>query len=427
MLRILLAKDLRRAWRNPLPWLLNLIVPLAMTALLGLVFGAGSDSGALGRIHFAVVNEDQAMLSSLLRGVTNQVKGGLSLDPVFLARDEALREVNAGKISAVLLIETNFTRDYLTARAPVRLQLIKNPAESIHPAVLEELSGAVVTALNGLSRNVLTEVPAWQAVLAGQGDYLQVPSLLERAGDKLKAGIKIVYPPLVSYESGESKLGTNQIAAPAGATAPGRSSGSIFAYLLLGLSAMFLLFLGSNAMADLHREIRNRTFERYRSLRQPLWPFLVSKLVFGVVMLLFCSAVMLGGGGLIFHIHWSHYVALGSLVFAYAGFVAALFAVLVALMPDERRAAVLNNLASMALGLVGGCAFPPRQLPAFLREHLSPLLPSYWFSETLRNLECGSGDAPWLRVLLQLLVVTAGLVGLAAVLFQRRFNAGQRA
>ncbi len=39
MLRILLAKDLRRAWRNPLPWLINLIVPLAMTALIGLVFG----------------------------------------------------------------------------------------------------------------------------------------------------------------------------------------------------------------------------------------------------------------------------------------------------------------------------------------------------------------------------------------------------
>ena len=35
MLRVLLAKDLRRAWRNPLPLLINLIVPLAMTALIG--------------------------------------------------------------------------------------------------------------------------------------------------------------------------------------------------------------------------------------------------------------------------------------------------------------------------------------------------------------------------------------------------------
>ena len=44
MLPILLAKDLRRAWRNPLPWLINLIVPLAMTALIGLVFGGGADA-----------------------------------------------------------------------------------------------------------------------------------------------------------------------------------------------------------------------------------------------------------------------------------------------------------------------------------------------------------------------------------------------
>ena len=54
MLRVLLAKDLRRAARNPLPWLINLLVPLCMTALIGLAFGTKSDSGALGRIRFAV-------------------------------------------------------------------------------------------------------------------------------------------------------------------------------------------------------------------------------------------------------------------------------------------------------------------------------------------------------------------------------------
>ena len=68
--------------------------------------------------------------------------------------------------------------------------------------------------------------------------------------------------------------------------------------------------------------------------------------------------MMLGGGGLVFQIHWQHPLALLALIFGYACFIAALFAVLVALMPDERRAGVLNNVAGMALGLVGGCAFP---------------------------------------------------------------------
>jgi len=60
--------------------------------------------------------------------------------------------------------------------------------------------------------------------------------------------------------------------------------------------------------------------------------------------------------------------------------------VVVALMPDERRSAVLSNLAGMGLGLMGGCAFPPQQLPAFLRDYITPHLPSYWFVDAMRGL-----------------------------------------
>src|ERR1700690_1637001 len=219
MLRILLAKDLRRAWRNPLPWLINLIVPLAMTALIGMVFGGHSDNGSLGRIRFAVVDEDKSLLSDFLRGSANQNQGGKYLEPVFMEREDALREINANKISAVLIIPTNFMRNYLTAREPVSLQLIKNPAESIHPAVLEELLGAVVTAMNAISRNFQSEFPDWQAVLEGKTDYHQVSQLIDRAGDKLKAAKNYINPPLVSYEkeepADESKSGTTN-SAPSG-------------------------------------------------------------------------------------------------------------------------------------------------------------------------------------------------------------------
>src|SRR5260221_390310 len=139
MLRALLAKDLRRVRRNPLPWLINLIVPLCMTALIGLAFGGKSDSGQLGRIHFAVVDEDKTRLSDFLRGSTSQREGGKYLDPVFLDRDEALRQINDDKLAAILIIPTNFTRNYLGGSNAVSLELIKNPAQSIHPAVMEEL------------------------------------------------------------------------------------------------------------------------------------------------------------------------------------------------------------------------------------------------------------------------------------------------
>ncbi len=55
-----------------------------------MVFGGNSDGGALGRIRFAVVDEDKSVLSDILRGAANQREGGKYLEPVFMEREPAL-------------------------------------------------------------------------------------------------------------------------------------------------------------------------------------------------------------------------------------------------------------------------------------------------------------------------------------------------
>ena len=430
MLRVLLAKDLRRTWRNPLPWLINLLVPLLMTGLIGMIFGGHSDSGALGRIRFAVVDEDKSVLSDFLRGSANQREGGKYLEPVFLDRDVAMRQILDDQLSAAVIIPTNFMRNYFLGREAVNLELIKNPAQSIHPAVLEELLGAVVTAMNAVARNFKSEFPEWQAVFEGKTDCHLVSALIERAGDKLKTVKDYVNPPLVVYSkddgadagSGDSKGGaTNKAAAGKSSKEP---TYAVFAYLLIGMTAMFLVFLAGNGMTDLHREIRLRTMERYNTLHQQLLPFVASKVVFAVVMLLICSAVMLGGGGLIFRIQWQQPVAMAALTLGYACFIAGLVAALVALVPDEHRATALNTVVGMTFCLVGGCMFPANQLPVFLREHVTPLLPSAWFAEAARNLEFGATNVAWGFVTLKMIGLGALLIGLAVFLFRRRFSKG---
>jgi ABC-type multidrug transport system permease subunit len=431
LLRVLLAKDLRRAWRNPLPLLINLLIPLCVTALIGVAFGGKADSGALGRIRFALVDEDQTVLSDFLRGSANQREGGKYLDPVVLERAEALHQINDDKISAVLIIPTNFTRNYFGGWEPVRLELIKNPAQSIHPAVMEELLGALVTALNAISRNLQSEFPDWQKVLAGERDYKQVAGLIERAGDKLAQAGKFINPPLVMYDrdatddSGQDKPDT---AGTAKSTAKKDNPASgVFGYLLPGMAGMFLLFLANNAMTDLHREVRQRTFARFHTMHHQLATFVGGKIVFAVVMLLICSVVLIAGGGLIFGVDWREPWALGLLTAGYACFAAGLMAVLVALIPDERKASALNTVVAMGLALAGGCMFPPQALPAFLRDHIAPLLPTYWFVDTTRNLQYSGGEVAWIPALVKLLMLGAGLLALAAFLFRRQFRAGVRA
>ena len=420
MFFVLLAKDLRRTWRNPLPVLINLLMPLCMTALIGLAFRERPDGGAMGRIRFGVVDEDKTALTDLLRGGASQREGGKYLEPVFLDRQAALRQINEDKLAAVLIIPEHFTHNYLTGSGDVRLELIKNPAQSIHPAVLEELLGAVVTGMNAIARNFRSEFPEVLTIVEGKGDYARVAAMINRAGDKLKTVRQYVDPPLVSYEkevkAGEAKTGTSK-------AGPGFS---LFSYLLAGLSGMFLLFIAGTGMADLHRELRFHTFERYHTLRHNLIPFVACKVVFTVVLLLISSALILGGGGLVFRIHWQHPMAMILLTVCYACFAAALMALMVAIVTDERTSHAMNSIASMVLGIAGGCAFPPQNLPAFLRDHITPILPTAWFAEGLRRLETGGAHPSWALNAVGLAAVAAVLMIVATALFSRRFKTGVR-
>jgi ABC-2 type transport system permease protein len=145
-----------------------------------------------------------------------------------------------------------------------------------------------------------------------------------------------------------------------------------------------------------------------------------------MALLLISSVVMLGGGALIFGVQWQHPVALVALTIGYAAFVAGLMAVLVGLVPDERRGNAINTMVGMALGLAGGCAFPAQALPSFLRENISPLLPTYWLVETVRNLEFGDARVSWLLVFVRLVILAATGIVLAAFLYRRRFSRGLR-
>ena len=200
---------------------------------------------------------------------------------------------------------------------------------------------------------------------------------------------------------------------------------NLFAFILPGMAGMFLLFLASNAMTDLHREIRFRTLERYQTMHEHLFPFVAGKVVFTAAMLLICGGIMFGGGTIMFGIQWSNPIALVTLIAGYAGFAAGLMSLLVAIMPDERRANALNTMAGMLFGIVGGCAFPVEGMPAFLRDHVTPLLPSFWFVSTVRKLQFNP-ETPWMLPTLKMAALSAILIALAALLFGRQFRKGLR-
>ncbi|MBI2949214.1 MAG: ABC transporter permease [Verrucomicrobia bacterium] len=417
MIGLLLAKDLRRAWRNPLPWVIHLAVPLLITGLIGLTFGRAGDRGGLGRIKLAIVDEDDSALTGFLRGALNQREAGQHIEPFFLKRDEALREISDNRLSAVVIIPRGFAQDYLTGEKRVTLELIKNPAQSFHPAIVEEFLATLTTALNALARNFQAEFPQWRAALERPGgpDFRTIGDLAIRAGDKLQAARPYLFPPLIGYE--RERRASESSHGPAW---------NIFAYLLPGMAAMFLLFLADNAVRDLYRELRFRTFERFRTLHHRLFTFIASKVIFAMVILLISAAILFGGGALIFQIRWERPLSMALAVLSYAGFGAGLMALVAAFAGNERTADILNAVFTMLLSLAGGCMFPAEQLPGFLRDHVAPLMPTNWFVVAIRGLQFGGMEEIWTHACLKLGLLGLALMALAAWRFQRRLERGQR-
>jgi ABC-2 type transport system permease protein len=416
-LRTLLAKDLRRAWRNPVPWIVSIAVPLLITALIGLAFGPQAGGGGLGRISLALVDEDDSPLTRFIRGALGGQEAGKHLDVRLLERVDALRSVTDNEIAAVVVIPKGFTGNYLGGR-PVVLELVKNPAQAIHPAVVEEGLGLLIAALNAIAHTLGDDFAEWGAILDGTSrfEFEAASRLLQQTGDRLTPARTYLSPPLVSYQ-GETRADTS---APAQAW-------SLFAFLLIGMAAMFLLYMADNAMRDLYRELRFHTLERFQTLHEGLLVLIAGKAAFAIVVVLAGALILLGGGPLAFRFAWRQPVALMVLVLTYALFAAGFMGLLAALAGKERRADILNNVIVMVISLAGGCMFPPQQLPAFLRDHVTPLLPTGWFASAARALQDEPTSAAWVGAGAKLAGLGVLMLVLAAALFRRRLRTGARA
>lgn len=426
MLGPLLAKDLRRARRNPVPYLVQLCVPLVITALLGLVFGGrGGDDGGLGRIKFAIVDEDQSPLTGFLRGGINQGEAAKHLEPVFLPRDEALRQLTNNVLSAALIIPTNFTHDYLVGTNALALELVKNPAQAFHPAILEELLRVVTTGLDALKRNFHSSLGDWRDVLTGnqQPSLREVSGLLTRTADRLDAVRHRLDPVPVWFDKHEQAAKTPAVPGRTGAGSGRNVLGDMFAFLLPGLASMFLLFLADVAMRDLRREWERRTFARFCTLPPGPAIFVTSKVVFTMVIVLLGAAILLGGGGLIFGVRWTHPLELALLATAFSFFAGGLLACVAAAGSGTRGGEVFNSLGLMLLGLASGSAFPANSLPDFLRLHVTPWLPPAWFIDAVRGTQF-EGDLAdrWPVASLKLALLGLALTLAAAALFRRRLR-----
>ncbi len=419
MLATLLRKDLRRLWRNPWPWLLNLALPLAITAVFGLAFGGGgSKSGpSIARIKLAVVDEDKSLIGGFFRSALNQGEAAQHFEPVTVSREEGMRLIREDKISAVLVVPGRFTEQYLSGQTNLSLEVIKNPAQRLYPAIIEELASVAVTGLNAVSRNLQSEWPHLQAATTNEVDLAAVLEIVQRLGRRLEAMRGYAFPPLVTY--GKEVLAAEKKPEPPGL--------GIFAFILPGMASAFLLFMADHSMRDIHTETRLRTLDRVRTFTNGLGGFVLGKVILCSLTVLLGGAILFAAGAVVFGVRWARPDLLALVLAGYAVFAAGFLAMLVAVAKNERRSETLNTMLLFGLAFLGGSYFPANNLPPFMRENICPLMPNYWFIEAIRAMQEGAKFEEPLAVLLKLAVAGFALAALATYLLSRRLTAGSRA
>ena len=418
VLPALLAKDLRRMRRNPWVLVINLTLPFVITAVMGLAFGGSSSAGKMAPIQVALVDEDDSPLSNFLSGAFQRGEAREFLQPRVVSREDALTLLKANEVSAAIILPKDFAAAYLTGETGLRIELVKNPSQSFYPAIVEELLGVLVEGLNALSLNLGSELSSWIDVFKEDEmpDFAKMSEIYARLDERVKAVKDYLSPPLVIYEK-ETRDARDQ--------EEDQSMGDVFAFVLPGMASMFLLFIADALMRDIFRETRFRTLDRFRTLHDGLLPFIVSKVVFSLVVGCTSGFVLFFGSGLIFRFHWSHVAGISAIVIGFAFCASGLLSLCAAIARSERRADVMNITVIIGLSFLGGAYFPAKHLPAFFRDHISPMLPNYWFIEGIRGVQFGYAD-DWLWIAFKLAAFGLVTMVIGALLFRAQLLKGAR-
>lgn len=433
---VLIAKDLRRQWRDRKAFLLQLVVPLLITAVMGVSFGGGIFGGSgISSIPIAIVGGGLPQVLQDQVASNLQESGFLQVTWADSATADDL--VRRGELQAALVLPPKLLT-LLLSGDDVVLQLWKDPNSQIKAGVVETI---VTEALRNLQageaayRSLWTDdeinraaFDAGPVAAALEGNPLRLWEVFRDQGDDAAAGTDLGTYLDRSFAFGQA-MGNHGVALVVRDRAdweapddPARER-SLFDYFLPGISVFFMMFGVAAIVRDLHRERESRTLARVLLAPVTSVDVLLGKWGTAIVSGVLQLSVLFLAGALVFGMSLgrSPLALLLTVVLACAA-TASFYLVLGLLARTEKAMDALTTIVTLVFGMVGGNFFPRDFMPPALNV-MGKATFNYWANGAFSDLIIHDGGLREVAPALGVLAVFASLglaISLAVLAVKRR-------
>ena len=363
-------KDLRRLRREPLTLLTWLGIPTFVAVILTLVFGPGET-----RPHgtLLIADEDGRFGATLVSSAFSQGDLGKMITVEKVTRADGRRRIDKGDASALLIIPAGFT-DALLQSKPAHLELVRNPAQQILPAMIEETVSMLADGAFYIQAVAGDQLKSFN--VQSRPSDLQIAAMAVQSSALANSLQKYLSPRLIQLDTKIIQLKMER-------------TGGFAVMLLPGVLYMGLFFLNRALSADIWNEKLSGAIRRLLATPAQLGAFLLGKLLAAMTVLAAVAVIALLVGHLLLDLDITH-LGLAVLWISLTGAAMYLFLlILQTLASSERMANLLTNMIIIPLVMLGGGFIPFDWMPQKFAQ-IGRLTPNGWSITQLQSMIAGS-------------------------------------
>jgi len=343
-------KDLARWTRDRGAMLIWLGIPFLIGGLITSMMDSG---GASPTATLLITDEDSSLISGFVVGAYGQEQMADFFVVEQVTAEEGERRINDGEASGHLTIPEGF-QDAFLDETPVTLTLKTNPAQTILPGIIEDVTEVLLDAGFYLQRLFGREIRTIKNSNLEAG----------KAADVFTAAISVEIRN--KFEDIAKKLDPLAIELEIVEPPPSEPRPDYALLFLPGIILMAVLFSSSSLAADYWVERDKGTLRRLVSAPGALAGFVTGKAMAAFILMGTVVTVTLIVGFAYHGVAWSKFIP--SLLWVTLGGVGlfAWFSALQMLFPNARVANIITTVLLFPLLMVGGSFFPLAALPDWI-------------------------------------------------------------